>query len=241
MKTKCLLSALVVGTSLLTGKVCIADEHHDADEGLEKTLRANLDERHVHVHVHDGIVTLDGKVPTSADRQRIDAMVRNTPGVVALKDKLDVSFPSPANYGANPITAPAAPVTVPAPTETVPAPTVAVPVPTVTVPVYMTPMPAVEPPAAVVTPPIPVVVPAYPKLKVQAWTSADEDEARMIASQLRESAVPAGDMEQVTITVRQGSVSLQGTVDNHAERDALIAAVQRAGGVTAIYDQLHIQ
>lgn len=222
MKTISVLSAFALGASLLTGRVAVADEHHDADEGLEGTLRSTLNERHVHVHVNHGVVTLDGEVRTEADRQRIDSLVRNTSGVVALKDKLHVTFPSPGGYGANPAAIP-------------------VPVVPATIPVYSAPLPPVTTGPTVMTAPVPVVIPDYPKLKVQAWTSDDQPEASRIASQLRADAVPTGEMENVTITVRQGNVSLQGTVDTHTERDALIAAVQRAGGATAIYDQLQIR
>lgn len=91
------------------------------------------------------------------------------------------------------------------------------------------------------TQPPPVVIPDYPKLKVQAWSLDDEPVANRIARQLRADAVPTAGIENVTVVVRGGNVSLRGAVDSHEDRDAVIASIQRAGGVSAIYDQLHIK
>lgn len=209
MKITC---ALTLASSLLLAHVGIADDTHEADRGLEGSLRAAINERHVHIHVHQGIVTLDGKVPTEADRERIEALVRNTGGVVAVKDKLNVTLPTPGAYGANPSR----------------------------VPVYATPPPVVAPPATVVSPPAPVLIPDYPKLRVLAFTSGDEPIANRIARQLRTDALPAAGIENVTISVNHAAVSLKGVVTTQQERDALIAAIQRAGGVAAIYDQTQV-
>lgn len=206
-------------TSLLTLASCLmlagptfADDTHEADRGLEGSLRAAINERHVHIDVHKGIVTLEGKVATEADRNRIEALVHNTPGVAAIKDKLKVTLPSPGAYGANPST----------------------------IPVYATPPPVVAPPTTVVTPPAPVVIPEYPKLKVQAGSSVDEPVANGIARQLRADALPQAGLENIRITVNNGTVSVQGVVPSRLEHDAILAAIQRTAGVTAIYDQLQV-
>lgn len=210
---------LTVASSLLLPWVCGASDTHDADRGLESNLRNEISDKHVHVHVHEGIVTLDGKVRTDIDRNRIESIVRNTTGVVALKDDLKVTLPAPGVYGA----APAGVVVSP------------------TVPVYAAPLPEVAPPVTVVSPPPPVVVPDYPKLRVQSWSLDDQPLANRIARQLRADAVPTAGIQDVTVVVRGGNVSLKGSVDGHEDRDDIIASIQRAGGVSAIYDQLHIK
>ena len=73
MKTRYIFA---IGSSLLIATNGIAN---DADDGLEKTLRANINEKHVDIDVHNGVVKLEGHVPNEATRQRIDAEVRSTP------------------------------------------------------------------------------------------------------------------------------------------------------------------
>ncbi len=211
-------SVLTVFSALLLAAGCATPGQHEADKGLEGTLRAQINERHVHVDVDNGVAKLTGHVRTEADRQSIDNLVRHTSGVVAVKDELHVTFPEPGSYGAMPSTIPPA-----------------------TIPVYTTPPPELMPSGRVEALPPPVVIPDYPKLRVQAWSEADEPAASRIVQQLRAAPIPAAGLGDVTVTVRNGNVSLQGAVDSHDERDALIQAVERAGGVNAIYDQLHIQ
>src|SRR5215471_9801127 len=89
MKTRYIFA---IASTLLIAANGIANE---ADDGLEKTLRANINEKHVDIDVDKGIVKLEGHVPNEADRQRIDSMVRTTPGVVGVKDELKVDSASP--------------------------------------------------------------------------------------------------------------------------------------------------
>jgi osmotically-inducible protein OsmY len=207
---------LTVVASLMFASATLADDTHEVDRGLEGTLRATLNERHVQVHVHKGIVTLDGRVTTQAERDRIDSLVRGTPGVVAVKDQLHVSLPSPAGVST---------------TTVIPS----------TIPVYTAPLPEVAPSVTVVNPPAPVIIPHYPKVKVQAWSTDDEPTASRIARQLEADAIPSTGLENVTIIVRNGNVSLKGLVDSHEDRDDLIASLQKSGGFDAIYDQLQIK
>lgn len=204
-------SLSIIISSLLFAGVGLATDSHEADHALESGLRATLNERHVHVHVHKGIVTLEGRVSTEADRQRLEALVRNTTGVVAVKDELKVSLPSPGAVGGLP-----------------------------SVPVYAAPLPEVAPTTPVVIAPPPVVIPEYPKIKVQAWTPDDQPTAAKIARQLRVDGVPTEGFDNVVITVRGGKISLKGSVDTQDDHDEIIAAIQRTPGVTAIYDQMQI-
>jgi hypothetical protein len=204
---------LTVVSSLLFASVCSASGSHDADRGIEGSLRATLNDKHVHVHVKHGVVKLNGEVRTAEERARIESLVRHTSGVVALKDELKVTSPSP---GLNPEYPPG-------------------------VPVYTAPAPEVVPGTPIVTAPAPVVIPEYPKLKVRAWTVDDEPIADQIAHQLRNDAVPVNGLENVDITVRNRNVSLVGVVDTQSAHDALIASLQRVSGTRAIYDQLRIR
>jgi hypothetical protein len=211
MKT---VSLVCVVSTLLGGSLALASESHDFDRGLESSLRATLNDRHVHVHVKQGIVTLDGRVPTEADRRRIETVVRHTDGVVAVKDDLRTTLPSPAVIETGTTT---------------------------TIPIYTTPAPVIAPPATVVTTPSPLIVPKYPRVTVQAWSDDDQVGAERIARQLEMDALPLRVIDNVTITVAAGNATVKGKVDTDADHDSLIAALQRAGGVRAIYDQLRVR
>lgn len=207
MKTAPLLTVV---SSLLFAGVCSASNTHDIDHGIESSLRATLNDHHVHVHVHHGIVTLDGRVRTAAERDRIESLIRNTTGVVGLKDEMKVTSPSPGRFPEYPTG----------------------------VPVYTTPAPVVVPTAPVIAAPAPVVIPEYPKVRVQAGSAEDEPIANRIVTQLRADAVPTADLGNVRIMVSNGNVSLTGEVSSPSAHDALIASLQHAGGAKAIYDQL---
>ena len=158
-------SILAIVSSLLVANIGAGSELHKSDRALETNLRQALNQRHVHIEVHDGIVTIEGEVRTEQDRQTIDSVVRNTAGVAAVKDKL----------------------------------------------------------------------------KVQAWAEQDGPTANKLARQLRPETLPASGLDNVTITVRNRTVTLEGTVNTRQAHDALITAIQQSGGVSAIYDQLQIR
>ncbi len=203
---------LVVASTLLFVAGCASPDTHEADRGLEGTLRSEIDQRHVDIDVHHGIVHLEGHVPTASDRRRIDALVRSTPGVVAVKNELRVTLPSPGVYGANPAA----------------------------IPVYPGPWPEGTPPAVAVTPPAAVVIPEYPKVQVQAWSLDDQAKADQIVHELRAAVLPPAGIEHVTIEVKHGKVALKGLVDTEEARRALISAVEQVGGLSAIYDELQV-
>ncbi len=198
-------------TSLLFVAGCSTPGVHEADRGIEGTLRSEVNEKHVDIDVHHGVVKLEGHVRTTADRDRIEALARSTPGVVAVKDELKVTFPTPGTYGAYP-----------------------------SIPVYQGALPEVAPGGvAVVAPPV-EVVPDYPAVKVQPTTDTDLPQAGRIVEQLRAAGLPQAGLQDVTITVRSGDVSLQGRVGSQRDHDALLAAIERAEGVRAIYDKLRV-
>jgi osmotically-inducible protein OsmY len=208
-------SIIAVSAALFIAHVAVAD---DADRALKTNLRHAINQRHVDIDVDKGVVNVDGEVPTDQDRQTIDSVIRSTPGVTAIKNNLKVKFPSPvtaAVYQRSLRTRAA-------------------------VPVYTTPSPEETTPAGVAVTPVPVIVPDYPKLRVQAWTEKDRPTANQVARQLRAEALPGSNLDNVIITVRNGSATLQGTVASQTH-DALIATIQNGGAVTAIYDQLQVK
>ena len=209
MKTRYIFA---IASTLLIATNGIAN---DADDGLEKTLRANINEKHVDIDVHNGVVKLEGHVPNEATRQRIDAEVRSTPGVAAVKDELKVDNASPAAPG--------------------------VYTTTTTIPIYQAPLPEVAPTTPVVTMPPPVVIEAYPHLKLQPWTTTDVETANRIGYQLHANQVPTAWLQDTTITVRNGNLWLKGLVDSQEQHDMIITSLQRAGGIRAIYDQLQVR
>lgn len=206
MKTRAILT--VISSLLLAG--CATPGVHEADRGIEGTLRSEVNEKHVDIDVDHGVVKLEGHVRTTADRERIEALARNTPGVVAVKNKLEVTMPTPGSYGAYP-----------------------------SIPVYAGALPETAPSVAVVAPPV-SIVPDYPALKVQPATDTDLPEAGRIVEQLRFASLPKTEINDVTITVRSGDVSVQGRVSSQQDHDAIVAALQRTEGVRAIYDKLRI-
>jgi osmotically-inducible protein OsmY len=72
-----------------------------ADRALETSLRAELNRYgdlananpDLQVSANNGYVTLSGSVRNEKDRQMIDTLVRNTPGVTSVSDQLQVVYP----------------------------------------------------------------------------------------------------------------------------------------------------
>jgi len=198
-----------------------------ADRGVAGTLQSTITDRDVDVDVDHGVVTLEGKVNTEADRQRIETLARQTPGVVAVKNKLQVKMPSPGDYGA-----------IPGSTTLRTAPPTAV----------VTEPPAVTDEPALVVVPSPtgqvgtaILVPGTPHVKIQPVTSTDQLVANRLAQDLGRAPVATGELDNVIITVNGGTATLNGTVDSQGKRDALITFLKREGGVTTVYDQLQVK
>ncbi len=109
-----------------------ADARTAADHALETSLRAELDRYgdlraanpNVQLYARNGSVTLSGPVRSERDRQMIDTLVRNTPGITGVNDQLTVLYP-PTGANTAPVYSSSAPVYPP------PAVTPGVPVPRV--------------------------------------------------------------------------------------------------------------
>ncbi len=73
----------------------------EADRALENSLRSQLNRYGdlagvapgVQIYAQNGTVTLNGTVPNARDRDMIESLVRDTGGVVAVNDQLQVGYP----------------------------------------------------------------------------------------------------------------------------------------------------
>lgn len=194
------------------GEVISAPSRNPADVALETNLRADLNRfgplsavsPNVQIYSQNGTVTLTGTVPSERDRQMIDAMVRNSNGVVAVNDQMQVAYPPTGMEGTPPQ-------------------------------VYASPS------APVVSTP-PVVVPGQTfDYHVMASNSRDREVADRLIDQFRRDSISPVWLQPASVTVTDGNVYLQGTVEGASEHQAIVSAVQRTSGVRAVYDQLQVR
>src|SRR5512140_1832553 len=77
------------------------DARTAADRALETSLHAQLNQYgdlgagnpNLQIYANNGTVTLSGPVRNERDRQMIDTLVRNTPGVASVNDQLQIVYP----------------------------------------------------------------------------------------------------------------------------------------------------
>jgi osmotically-inducible protein OsmY len=193
----------------------------ETDRALEASLRSQLNRYgdlravspDVQMYSQNGTVTLSGTVPNERDRQMIETMARNTPGVLGVNDQLQVVYPPTGAY-------------TPPPQGTYTSPSQ----------VYSPP-----PPAAVITPTPAPVYPVGPNMTVQATSDTDRAIAQGISERLRPqttlNTIPSG----VNINVTDGKAYVRGAVSNEEQRAAIISAVRNTPGVTAVYDELTLR
>ncbi len=104
------------------------DPRTAADRALETSLRAELNRygdlaavnHDMLISANNGTVTLTGPVRSERDRQMIDSLVRNTPGVSSVNDQLQVTYPPTGIVTSPPYSPP--PAGYPAPVVTAPTP-----------------------------------------------------------------------------------------------------------------------
>jgi osmotically-inducible protein OsmY len=73
----------------------------EADRDLENSIRSQMNRYGdlgtttpgVGIYAQNGTVTLNGTVPSQREREMIESLVRNTSGVVAVNDQLQVGYP----------------------------------------------------------------------------------------------------------------------------------------------------
>ncbi|SPE60770.1 exported hypothetical protein [Verrucomicrobia bacterium] len=208
---------LGLSCAVLLAAGCATSDRRAADRALEANLRAELNgygdlagaAPHVRFYADDGTVTVRGPIPDERDREMLLTMVRNTPGVVAVNDQLQLPYPPTG---------------------------VSSPVPvyqgTVPVPAYSAPVVRVAPGTVAAGTVI------SPSPRVLATTTPDQACGQRILDQLSSQSVPPDWLQNVTITVNEGNAYLQGTVDNQQQRDAIISAVRHTAGVRTVYDEL---
>ena len=74
---------------------------YDYNRALENSVRAEVNRYgdlaaatpDMRIHARNGVVTLTGTVPSDRERQMLDDVVRNTSGVVAVNDQLQITYP----------------------------------------------------------------------------------------------------------------------------------------------------
>jgi len=207
----------VVGLGLFAAG-CASTGHLARDRAVENHLRGELDsdselapqEPDIQIVARDGAVTLIGPVWSERDRGRIVSLAYGEPGVSAVVDELQVTPP---------------PTGVAAPYPLAPAPR--------TIP------PGTPPAAAPVVVPGPAAVPGeYPTPRVRAATADDAPLAEQVINELRHDTVPAEWLQNVTITVRDGNVYLQGWVLSPEAHHAIFDSVHHCKGVFTVIDQL---
>lgn len=194
--------------------VSIPPGRNASDVALETEIRAELNRYgdlatvspNVGVQANEGTVTLTGPVPNERDRQMIDTLVRNSNGVVAVNDQMQVTYPPTGVV----------------PSTTIPAPVVGTPAPVVT------------------TGPTPVPATA-PGFQVQAPTDADRHLADKVVHRLAWDSVPSTALQDVTVTVNNGDVYLNGVVADQEQHRQIISSVQHVVGVRTIYDHLQVR
>jgi osmotically-inducible protein OsmY len=219
MKITCLFG-VVSSMLMVAGCATSNGSRAAADRALEASMRSELDrygdlaatEPSLSICARDGTVTLSGPVRTEKDREMIDTLARNTGGVMAVNDQLQVLYPPTgvaSPYGA--------------------------------APVYMSPPPEGYPPAPVIATGPAAVPGEYPSPRIRATTAADEPLAHRMIDQLSYDTVPAEWCQNVTISITGGRVYLQGTVGNEEQHHAIVSSAQHCRGVTAVYDHLQLR
>jgi osmotically-inducible protein OsmY len=70
-------------------------------------------------------------------------------------------------------------------------------------------------------------------------TNSDDELRRLIDAEL--ASDPRVNAAQIGVSAEEGTVSLSGTVDSYAEKDAAEAAARRIAGVRAVTQQLKVK
>ena len=105
------------------------------------------------------------------------------------------------------------------------------------------------PPRVYVVPPVEVrtplqsqtIISSGPGLRIQPATEGDRWMSQNIADAFRSGAVPLNASDNITATVRDNVVYLQGLVTSEGQRQAIRSAVEHINGVAAVYDQLQVK
>lgn len=189
------------------------------------------------VQVQDGVVTLTGHLGTFAEKYSAEAAVRRIPGVRALAVELDVHLPDDARRTDADIALAAANVL--SWDATVPADRIRILVEHGVVTLsgdvdwYYQRTAAEHAVAGLFG-----VVGVTNALAIRPRADKQDVAARIQAAIARQAA---SDADQVTVTVRDGAVTLTGTLRTLAEREAAFEAAWSAPGVSAVVNQIEVR
>ncbi len=198
----------------------------EADRSLMNQVRQALDTGpmasaapNIYVAAQNGTITLTGSVPTEQQKAAIESLVRNTPGVVAVNDQLQLVSASSQTPPSSQIPAGAQPVPPP---------------PTPTGRDYSSQgQPGVTTATTTATGDI-------FNLHVQGLNETDRNLAQRILEGLRTDSQLASLMPTVNINVANGRVVLQGLVQNQQQKQTIASVVERAAGISNVDDQLRV-
>ncbi|WP_029047184.1 BON domain-containing protein [Cupriavidus sp. amp6] len=189
------------------------------------------------VQVQDGVVTLTGHLGTFAEKYAAEAAVRRIPGVRALAVELDVHLPDDACRTDADIARAAANVL--SWNAMVPADRIRILVEHGVVTLsgdvdwYYQRTTAEHAVAGLFG-----VVGVTNALAIRPRADKQDVAARIQAAIARQAA---SDADQVTVTVRDGAVTLTGTLRTLAEREAAFEAAWSAPGVSAVVNQIEVK
>jgi len=256
-----------------------AAQMSDSDRELMTSVRNQFDRYgdlsgiapNIGVSSQNGTVTLTGSVPGEKERQMVEAMVKNTPGVVSVNNQIRISAPGVSSLSdtdralvetvrttlnSQPsIAGLTRNVQVDARNGTV---TLTGNVPTpedrqlienlvrnssgVTGVIDELQVASVEPTGRAETSRVySATAGEIFNLHVQGLTDADRALAQRILEGLRTDTVLASMLPVVDIQVADGKVTLQGNVQNSQQKQTIATAVQRAAGTGNVMDLLRVQ
>ena len=75
---------------------------------------------------------------------------------------------------------------------------------------------------------------------VQAATDSDRQMARRVAQQLRSAPLPPGSLDSVGITVYGPIVHVEGSVASEQQRQAIMSALEKTEGISAVEERLQV-
>lgn len=216
------------GTSSASAPSSSASAPYTSDESLARAIRAAWNQDpglrnivpQVQVSANNGVITLNGAVPSAEVRNSLVSLARNTPGVLGVTDQLNLTS-----------TAQTAPVYPP-------------PSQVYTPPPQVTSIPAAggssgREQSQVLTGSSAVSGQVF-SMRVDTLTETDRNLAQRVLQGLQTDTALAQMLPHVVIDVSQGRILLQGTVQSEAQRQSIADAVRRAAGGQNVENQLQV-
>jgi osmotically-inducible protein OsmY len=252
-----------------------APDISDADRGLASVVRDQFDrygalsaiKYNIVITARNGVVTLNGTVPGRQEKNMVQAMVENTPGVVAVNNHLKAtsSTPLPFDQSDRALVSRVRQAFKEQPPVAAYAPNIGIEANSGIV--TLTGTVATEHDRQLLanivenTSGVQKVVDRmeYPvtangrseprasadsgeffNLSVRGNNESDRELAQRILSGVRTDTALAATLPVVNIQIADGRVTLHGTVQSEEQRSAVIAAIRRAAGTESVYDDLRM-